>query len=61
MNVINTYCVQAKEPNGGIVLQEDPSLAMQNWRGPRAFSNRYEPWDPEGNLNSVSICFILIL
>lgn len=44
----------AKEPNGGIVLQEDPSLAMQNWRGPRAFSNRYEPWDPEGNLNTTS-------
>ncbi|CAH0559226.1 unnamed protein product [Brassicogethes aeneus] len=42
-----------KESSGGIVLQENPSLAMQQWRGPRAFSNRYEPWDREINHSQV--------
>lgn len=41
--------MQAKESNGGIVLREDPTLAMQHWRSPRAISNRYEHWDREGS------------
>lgn len=52
-----------KESSGGIVLQEDPGLAMQHWRGPRAFSNRYEPWEREtahpqasSQLSSTSKC-----
>ncbi|KAK6633751.1 hypothetical protein RUM44_004358 [Polyplax serrata] len=36
-----------KESLGGIVT-EDP-IAMHHWRGPRAFSNRYEGWDPDRN------------
>ncbi|XP_044762114.1 tyrosine kinase receptor Cad96Ca [Coccinella septempunctata] len=44
-----------KDSSGGtIVLQEDPGHAMQNWRGPRAFSNRYEPWDRDTNHNQTS-------
>lgn len=38
-----------RKESSGIVLQEDPGLAMQQWRGPRAFSNRYEPCDRETN------------
>ncbi|VEN50400.1 unnamed protein product, partial [Callosobruchus maculatus] len=29
-------------------MQED-SLNMHEWRGPRAFSNRYEPWQGDSN------------
>lgn len=36
---------QRKESSGGIIM-EDP-IAMQHWRGPRAFSNRYEGWDSD--------------
>ncbi|KAK9686223.1 Protein tyrosine and serine/threonine kinase, partial [Popillia japonica] len=36
-----------KESSPNVVLHEDPGLDMQQWRGPRAFSNRYEPWDRE--------------
>ncbi|XP_045460626.1 tyrosine kinase receptor Cad96Ca [Harmonia axyridis] len=44
-----------KDSSGGtIVLQDDPGLAMQNWRGPRAFSNRYEPWERDPNHNQTS-------
>ncbi|XP_077287392.1 tyrosine kinase receptor Cad96Ca isoform X2 [Arctopsyche grandis] len=39
----------SKDPSGGIVLQEAPSLALQGWRGPRAFSNRYEPSSENAN------------
>ncbi|XP_017781118.1 PREDICTED: tyrosine kinase receptor Cad96Ca [Nicrophorus vespilloides] len=39
-----------KKDSGGIVIQED--LAMQQWRGPRAFSNRYEQWDRDPNGNT---------
>ncbi|XP_068085169.1 tyrosine kinase receptor Cad96Ca [Anabrus simplex] len=34
-----------KEPSGGIVLEEP--MALQHWRGPRAPSNRYEPWETD--------------
>ncbi|KAG5892404.1 hypothetical protein JTB14_014754 [Gonioctena quinquepunctata] len=33
-----------KESSGGVVLQDDSGLNLQEWRGPRAFSNRYESW-----------------
>ncbi|XP_050298683.1 tyrosine kinase receptor Cad96Ca [Anthonomus grandis grandis] len=36
-----------KDPNG-ITLREEGSINMHEWRGPRAFSNRYEPWRGEG-------------
>ncbi|KAL3280389.1 hypothetical protein HHI36_017874 [Cryptolaemus montrouzieri] len=44
-----------KESSGGtIVMQEDPGLAMQHWRGPRAFNNRYEPWERDSNHNQAT-------
>nr|CAI5834606.1 unnamed protein product [Callosobruchus analis] len=43
----------SKEPSGGIVMQED-SLNMHEWRGPRAFSNRYEPWQGDSNRTQVT-------
>lgn len=45
---------QRKESSGGIVLQENPNLAMQYWRGPRAFSNRYVPWERDPSHPQVS-------
>ncbi|KAJ1525989.1 hypothetical protein ONE63_009169 [Megalurothrips usitatus] len=30
----------------------DEPMAMQQWRGPRAFSNRYEGWEREGSAQS---------
>ncbi|KRT84678.1 Cadherin, partial [Oryctes borbonicus] len=36
-----------KESSPNVMVHEDPGLAMQQWRGPRAFSNRYEPWERE--------------
>ncbi|XP_018563441.2 tyrosine kinase receptor Cad96Ca-like, partial [Anoplophora glabripennis] len=38
-----------KESSGGIVLRESPGLNLQEWRGVRAFSNRYEPWQNDSN------------
>uniref|UniRef100_A0A1B6E4F9 receptor protein-tyrosine kinase n=2 Tax=Clastoptera arizonana TaxID=38151 RepID=A0A1B6E4F9_9HEMI len=35
------------------VVQEEP-MAMQQWRGPRAFSNRYEPWDSESSQSEIN-------
>lgn len=37
-----------------MVLQEDPGFALQQWRGPRAFNNRYEPWERENSHPQVS-------
>ncbi|ERL85918.1 hypothetical protein D910_03333 [Dendroctonus ponderosae] len=31
-----------------VALREEGSINMHEWRGPRAFSNRYEPWQREG-------------
>lgn len=45
---------QRKDANGGVVLQEGTSLPMQQWRGPRAFSNRYEPWDTDSGFHQVN-------
>lgn len=45
--------LQRKESHGGIVL-EDP-IAMQHWRGPIAFNNRYEGWD---NNRTSQVCVI---
>ncbi|GJQ72955.1 hypothetical protein Trydic_g1597 [Trypoxylus dichotomus] len=36
-----------KESSPNVMVHEDPGLAMQQWRGPRAFSNRYESWERE--------------
>ncbi|KAF5299462.1 hypothetical protein FQR65_LT01042 [Abscondita terminalis] len=44
-----------KESSGAVVLQEDPSLAMQYWRGPRAFSNRYVPWELESPHSQITL------
>ncbi|KAJ8962100.1 hypothetical protein NQ318_018054 [Aromia moschata] len=38
-----------KDSSGAIVLREDPGLSMHEWRAPRAFSNRYEPWQNDTN------------
>ncbi|KAJ8983276.1 hypothetical protein NQ317_010526 [Molorchus minor] len=43
-----------KESSGSIVLREDPGINMQEWRAPRAFSNRYEPWQSDLNHTQVS-------
>ncbi|CAG9769267.1 unnamed protein product [Ceutorhynchus assimilis] len=37
-----------KDPCDGITLREQGSIDMHEWRGPRAFSNRYEPWQRDG-------------
>ncbi|CAG9853774.1 unnamed protein product [Phyllotreta striolata] len=44
-----------KESSNGnaIVLQDDSGLNLQEWRGPRAFSNRYESWQGESNRTQV--------
>ncbi|KAJ8939584.1 hypothetical protein NQ314_011081, partial [Rhamnusium bicolor] len=44
-----------KESSGAIVLREDPGINMQEWRGPRAFSNRYEPWQTDADHAQVGI------
>ncbi|XP_031334393.1 tyrosine kinase receptor Cad96Ca-like isoform X1 [Photinus pyralis] len=44
-----------KESSGAVVLQDDPSLTMQYWRGPRAFSNRYVPWEREAAHPQISL------
>lgn len=28
-------------------LSDDPSLVLKRWRGPKAHSNRYQPWEKE--------------
>lgn len=28
-------------------LSDDPSLILKRWRGPKARSNRYQPWEKE--------------
>ncbi|XP_072379897.1 tyrosine kinase receptor Cad96Ca [Diabrotica undecimpunctata] len=33
-----------KVSSNGTAVNEDPGFNMQEWRRPRAFSNRYEPW-----------------
>lgn len=33
-----------KEYSNGTVVHEDPGVNLQEWRRPRASSNRYEPW-----------------
>lgn len=38
--------VQDKEMSANGAGLEQP-MAMQHWLGPRAYSNRYEAWDPE--------------
>ncbi|XP_018322259.1 tyrosine kinase receptor Cad96Ca [Agrilus planipennis] len=43
-----------KESTRDIALRDDPSLTMQHWRGPRAFNNRYEPWDGESHVQASS-------
>lgn len=40
--------------DGEIVLQDDPTLAMQQWRGPRAHENRYVPWERDSSHPQVS-------
>lgn len=37
--------------NGGAGMEQP--MAMQHWLGPRAYSNRYEAWDPEASQVSV--------
>ncbi|KAL1501374.1 hypothetical protein ABEB36_006704 [Hypothenemus hampei] len=37
-----------KTPSNGLNLSEESSINMHEWRGPRAFSNRYEPWQRDG-------------
>ncbi|KAF5289644.1 hypothetical protein FQA39_LY15002 [Lamprigera yunnana] len=44
-----------KVSSGAVVLQEEPNLAMQYWRGPRAFNNRYVPWDREASHQQISV------
>ncbi|XP_023012804.2 tyrosine kinase receptor Cad96Ca [Leptinotarsa decemlineata] len=38
-----------KESSGGVVLQEDSGLNLHEWRGPRAYNNRYEPWQTDNH------------
>ncbi|KAB0802088.1 hypothetical protein PPYR_04274 [Photinus pyralis] len=49
-----------KESSGAVVLQDDPSLTMQYWRGPRAFSNRYVPWEREAAHPQVCINCLVV-
>lgn len=28
-------------------ISDDPSLVLKRWRGPKAYNNRYEPWEKE--------------
>ncbi|KYB29498.1 tyrosine kinase receptor Cad96Ca isoform X2 [Tribolium castaneum] len=43
-----------KPSSGAIVLPEDTTIGMQQWRGPTAFNNRYELWEREVNRSQAS-------
>lgn len=46
--------MKKESSNGnGIVLQDDSGLNLQEWRGPRAFNNRYEHWQNDSSRTQV--------